>query len=134
MKTTKMLTPFLLSTLFLLSIGSSNVSAQKVASGEGASSIAVIVEARASRLIYSINGKIAKDPLRTLETLWNANSRDAVVDIMIDPHTTFLQLGEAEGLVSKAGFQHTNVFVYSRESNMRERIIRNPPEHYSAKS
>jgi biopolymer transport protein ExbD len=118
--------------LMLLFVGSNYGSAQNPAPAGGHSPISVVVQIRGSHLIYWVNGKIANDPLRTLETLWNAKSND-VVDIMIDPHATFLQLGEVEGLIGKAGFQRVNAFVYSRESGMREKILRNPPERYPAK-
>jgi hypothetical protein len=110
-----------------------NGMAQYLSSSLRSTAISVVIEVRGERLIYRVNGKIAGDPLRALESLWNDKSKDAVVDIMIDPHATFLQLGESEGLVSKAGFQHARTFVYSRESGMREQILRNPSERYSAK-
>lgn len=70
--------------------------------------------------------------LRVLERLWEKESKDAV-EIMIDPHATFLQLGEVEGIASKAGFQHIYSFVYSRESGLREQIRRGAPETFPAK-
>jgi hypothetical protein len=118
-----------LSLVFLLAM-SICISAQEAVEG---SSLVVIVEIRSGHPSYLVNGKVASDPLRALENLWNEKSKNLVVDIMVDPHATFLQLGETEGLVSKAGFQHWRAFVYSRESGMREQIIRNPSERYSAK-
>ena len=105
---------------------------QEPVSSQKVPHISVVVEIRASHPIYWVNGKIARDPLRALEILFD-KSKDSIVDIMIDPQGTFLQLGESEGLVSKAGFQHVRAFVYSRESGMREQILRNPSERYSPK-
>jgi hypothetical protein len=116
----------------LLSVPMCGLTQVPVSSGQG-SSISVVVEMRGAQLIYRVNGKIVTDPLRALGSLYNESTKDSTVEIMVDPHATFLQLGDAEGIVSKAGFSHSRSFVYSHESGMREQIVRNPSERYSPK-
>lgn len=93
----------------------------------------IVVEIQKGRPIYWVNGKIAKDPLDSIGRLWSPSLRVSSIDIMVDAHASFLQMGQAQGLASKAGFQEINIFVFDIESGLRERLLLKSAGRYNFK-
>ena len=89
-------------------------------------SIVVLVEMHNHALAYSINGTAAREPLRALATLWSKETQDIPVSILIDVRATFLQLGEAEGIVSKAGFPNVRKFIFNSQNRITSSITYGP--------
>ncbi len=98
-------------TIFLASAIAPVSRAQQDTPG-GRKPIVVMVQKEQGHLIYKVNSRIVRDPLRAMGEALEKQGQDCPVVVLLDWDSPASQIFDAPAFASKAGFKNIRTFIF----------------------
>jgi biopolymer transport protein ExbD len=94
--------------------------------------IVVMVEKNKGHLVWTVDSKVAGDPLHALAVLAEQRGHDTPVVVLLSKEVPLDMIWNVEGTAWKAQLDRLRFFLFDRESGMMREVSRGPAVPFSS--